>query len=126
MNTCKLPDGRTLRVIGNNILVERIPVPTKTAGGIIISNPEREDATALGIIRAVGRLVTKKGTEVPIDVLEPGMKCAFLWFYAERHTNQMVQQVIGENFVFLKWEDISLIWPADEEHAVSDIKSLGA
>lgn len=126
MNTCKLPDGRTLRVLGNNILVERIPVPTKTAGGIILSNPEREDATALGIVRAVGHITTAKGVEVPIDVMEPGMMCAFLWFYAERHTNKMIQQVIGENLVFLKWEDISLIWPADEPHTVSDIKSLGA
>lgn len=126
MNQYTLPDGRVLRVANDWILVERIPVPTKTAGGLFIPNPEREDATALGIIRAVGHLTAKKtGAPVPIDTLEPGLMCAFLWFYAERHTNQQIQQRIGENFIFLKWEDISLVWPASEPHTISDIRSMG-
>lgn len=107
--------------MGSNILVERIAVEKVSAGGIII-NPEREDATALGVVRAVGAITTKDGGTAPIDIV-PGERCCFLWFYAERHTNKQVQQRIGENFVFLKWEDISLVWPADEPHTISDIKS---
>jgi len=124
MDIYTLPDGRTVQVVGNNILVERIPVPTKSAGGVIIANPERSDATGLGIIRAVGHLVAKKtGANVPIYDVEPGMMCAFLWFHAERGTARQMQQCIGKNLIFLKWEDISFTWPADEPHTVSDIRS---
>lgn len=126
MNRYTTPDGTTVVVVGNNILVERIKLPTTTASGIVLPNAHREDATAIGIVRAVGQHTAKKGDRrTPIDGLEPGVMCAFLWFYAERHTNQRVQECLGENLVFLKWEDISLIWPADEPHVISDIRSGG-
>lgn len=130
MNKFKLPDGRMLRVVGDNILVERIKLPETYKDSPIIVNRQKEDATAIGVIRAVGmHAVLKPGDgpqRIPIDVLEPGMNCSFLWFYAERHTNLQVQERIGENLIFLKASDISLIWPAGEEHEISDIKSLGA
>ncbi len=126
MNTYRLPDGRIFRVVGSNILVERIPLQQVSPGGIIIRR-EKEDATAIGIIRAVGHIHTKKGNEVNIRDVEPGMKCAFLWFYAERHTNQQIQARIGENLILLKWEDISLVWdPKVHDYEISDIVSLGA
>lgn len=119
-----LPDGRVLRVMNNSILVERIPLSKMTSSGLYIPNPEKEDATAVGIVRAVGHHRTKRGGNlVPIDGVEPGMYCAFLWFYAEHHSNKSIQKQIGDNFVFLKWEDISLVWPADEEHTVSNLRS---
>lgn len=131
MNTFTLPDGRTLRIIGDNILVERIRLPNTYKDSTIIVNREKEDATAIGIIRAVGQHPVKRPREdgpvsIPIDILEPGMNCAFLWFYAERHTNLQVQERIGDNLIFLKASDITLIWPKGEEHEISDIKSLGS
>lgn len=131
MNTFKLLDGRTLRVIGNNILVERIKLDETYKNSPIIVDRQKEDATAIGIIRAVGRHAVKKpapgGPEyIPIDVLEPGMKCAFLWFYAERHTNLQIQERLGQSLIILKWEDISFAWSGDEEHEVSDIRSMSA
>lgn len=127
MNTYKLPDGRSLRVVGSNILVERIALPNPSKGGLII-NRAKEDATAVGIVRAVGHLYARKGGKaVPIDGIEPGMKVAFLWFYAERHTNLQIRQRIGDSFVFLKWEDISLVWdPSVRDYEISDICSMGA
>lgn len=131
MNRFKLPDGRTLRVLGDNILVERIELGETYKDSSIIVNRQKEDATAIGIIRAVGTHAVLKPREdgpqrIPIDILEPGMKCSFLWFYAERHTNLQVQARIGKNIVFLKASDIGLVWPSDEDYEVSDIKSLGA
>ena len=118
-----LPDGRVLRVMNNNILVERLPLSKMTASGLYMPNPEKEDATAIGIIRAVGRIETKKGGKrVPISGLKPGMRCVFPWLYAVQHTNKRIQQQIGENFLFLKWDDILLVWPDDEEHTVSDVR----
>lgn len=127
MNTYKLPDGRTFRVVGPNILVERVSLPQVSKGGIIIRR-EKEDATAIGIVRAVGRLDTKKGAKkIGIDGIEPGMKVAFLWFYAERHTNLQIRERIGDNLVVLKWEDISLVWdPKVQDYEISDIASMGA
>jgi co-chaperonin GroES (HSP10) len=131
MNTFQLLDGRMMRVLGNNILVERVKLPDTYRGSSIIIDRQKEDATAIGIIRAVGRHAVKKprpdGPEyVPIDVLEPGMKCAFLWFYAERHTNLQIQERLGQSLLILKWEDISFAWDASEEHEVSGICSMGA
>lgn len=127
MNSYTIPGGLTVRPYGSNILVERIILPRTYKDTNIIIEREKEDATAIGIVRAVGHLWAKKtGVKVPLG-LEPGMKVAFLWFYAERHTNKKIQQVIGENFVFLKWEDISLAWdPGVQDHEISDIRSLGA
>ncbi len=125
INTFTLPDGKRFRVVGSHILVQRVPVAKVSAGGIFLHNPEKEDATALGVIRAVGVLHNKDGEDVPIDRLAPGMKCAYLWFYSERHTNQQVRQRLGDDFVLLKWEDILLVWEANEEYVVSDIVSNG-
>ncbi len=141
MNTYELPNGRTLRIITAQILVERIPLPgvdpatgmLTTKSGIVIPNPHREDPTAIGIIRAVGHLwksgpKNEDGEREPVMVqldCEPGMKCCFLWFYAETHTNQMIAKLLGDNFIMLKWEDIGLVWPGNEEHEVSDIRSMG-
>lgn len=129
MNTFKLPDGRTFRVLGDNILVQRIKLPETYEGGRIIVRREKEDATAVGRILAVGKhavIKPKPGgpAHIPIDILEPGMMCAFLWFYAERHTNQLVSELLGEGIITLKPSDISLVWAGNEKHEVSDIKSL--
>jgi len=130
MNTFQLHDGRTVRVIGNNILVERVKLPETYKNTKIIIDRQKEDATAIGIIRAVGTLaVVKPGDgpqRMPLFGLEPGMKCAFLWFYAERHTNLQIQERLGQSLIVLKWEDISFVWPGNEEHDVSGICSMGA
>ena len=131
MNKHTLPDGRVFRVLNDNILVERVKLPETYSGGRIIVNREKEDATAIGIVRAVGMHAVKKPapggpTHVPIDDLVPGMYCAFLWFYAERHTNQQISRMLGDGLIILKWEDIGLYWPADEKHEISDIRSNGA
>lgn len=141
MNKYKLPNGRNFKIINAQILVERIALPgtdergmRTTKSGIILPNPEREDPTAIGIIRAVGHL-WKPGPKdengergepfkVPLDC-EPGMKCCFLWFYAETHTNQMISKLLGDKFILLKWEDIGFVWPGNEDHEVSDIRSMG-
>lgn len=127
MNTYRLPDGRMFRVLNGNILVERIALPRTYKDSNIIINREKEDATAIGIVRAVSHLWSKKGQKpVPIDGIEPGLKVAFLWFYAERHTNRQVQQCLGENLVLLKWQDISLVWdPKIRDYEISDIVSNG-
>lgn len=139
MNSYELPDGRSLRIITDKILVERVRLPgvdeygmMTLKSGLVIPNAHREDPTAIGIIRAVGHLWKlgargggeRKLKKVPLDC-EPGMKCCFLWFYAETQTNQRIQQILGENFIFLKWEDIGFVWPGDEDHHVSDIRSMG-
>ena len=124
MNKFILPDGRALHVIGSNILVQRVELPQVSPGGIIFTDRQKEDATAMGIIRAVGHLETKKGVQVPLDV-EVGMHCAFLWFYAERHTNQQVRERIGDDLIFLKWEDITLVWSAEDHYDICDIRSMG-
>jgi len=140
MNKYVLPNGESFKIINAQVLVERIQRPgvddkgmLHLESGIVIPNAHRDDPTAIGIIRAVGHLwkQTKPDAngkrhlvKVPLDC-EPGMKCSFLWFYAETHTNQMVQKVLGENFILLKWEDIGLVWPGDEDHFVSDMRSLG-
>lgn len=120
---CTLADGTTVRVMNNNILVERLPLSKMTASGLYLPNPESEDATAIGVVLAVGQLQPKDGDPpVPITGIEPGMRCAFPWFYAVQHTNRRVQQCLGDNYIFLKWDDILLVWPADEEHTISNIK----
>jgi len=129
-NKFELKDGRTIRVLGDNILVQRIKLPETYEGGKIIVRREKEDATAIGRILAVGKHTVIKPkpdgpTHIPIDILEPGMMCAFLWFYAERHTNQLVSELLGEGIIALKPPDISLVWSGNEKHEVSDIKSLG-
>lgn len=126
MDSYQIPDGPLVRPYGSYILVERIELGETYKNSSIIVAREKEDATAIGIVRAVGKMYSKKnGRPLPID-LEPGLKVAFLWFYAERHTNQKIQQVIGKNFIFLKWEDISLAWdPKICDYEITDIKSMG-
>ena len=123
MNTFQIPNGPLVSVVGNNILVERIAVDKVSKGGILIPGIEKEDATAIGIIRAVGQITTKEGGVAPIDSIVPGMKCFYLWFYAERHTNKSAQHRLTENFLFLKWEDIVLVCDADDQYEVTDIRS---
>lgn len=128
-NKFKLEDGRTIRILGDNILVQRIKLPETYEGGKIIVRREKEDATAIGKILAVGKHAVIKPkvdgpTHIPIDILEPGMMCAFLWFYAERHTNQLISGTLGEGIITLKPPDIALVWQGNEKYEVSDIQSL--
>lgn len=121
--TYEIPGVGAVTVVGSNILVQRIPRARETKGGIIL-NQEAFDATAHGIIRAVGVNRTEEGDTYPIPDLEPGMKCAFLWFYAERHTNKSVRSILGDDFMFLKAADIVVVWGAEEDHVIEDIKSM--
>lgn len=139
-NRYGLPSGEFFKIINERVLVERIRRPgvddqgmLHTKSGILIPHAHRDDPTAIGIVRAVGYLWKqtkpnangeRQSVKVPLDC-EPGMKCSFLWFYAETHTNQMIQKILGDNFILLKWEDIGLVWPGNEDHEVSDMRSLG-
>ncbi len=123
MKEYTLPSGEVVKVVGSNILVERIPRSRESAGGIIL-NQEAFDATAHGIIRAIGVNHTDEGIPYPIPDVEVGMRCAFLWFHAERHTNQNVRAILGDNFIFLKAADLIVVWPEGEQYDVQDIKSM--
>lgn len=137
-NIYQLPNGQLFRCINERILVERVPIPgtdhqgMRLQGGVWRPLAHREDPTAIGIVRAVGflhkhpKLENGERTQIRVQLdIEVGMRCAFLWFYAETQTNQMISEILGDNFVLLKWEDIGLCWPDDENHMVSDIRSLG-
>jgi co-chaperonin GroES (HSP10) len=104
---------------GDNILVKRTPLPKVTAGGIYLANPEHVDATAHGVIVAVGP--GKNGISPGV---ESGLRCAYLWHYAESHKNKLLQKRLGEDYVFLKADDIILVWDEEDVCQVSDMKPV--
>lgn len=115
-----LPGGEVVRIYGDNILVKRTPLPKVTAGGIFIANPEHVDATAHGVILAMG-----KGKDGIVAAgIEPGLRCAYLWHLAETHKNKLLQKRLGEEYVFLKADDIILVWDETDTCQVSDMKPV--
>jgi co-chaperonin GroES (HSP10) len=122
-----LPDGRTIRMVGRYILVERQPPPQVSSGGIhLVDGGKMSDGTEIGKIVAVGHETTKKGHRRQIRDVRVGCFCSYLWFYSESHTNQSMRERLGdENLSIIRPEDIGLMWEPELGHKVSDIVSLG-
>lgn len=76
--------ARTLRPTGNHVLIEPLPPPEKSSGGIWLSPAWEGGATSThGTVLAVGPgLITRKGARVAPDLV-PGQRVTFNWIHGE-------------------------------------------
>lgn len=107
--------GVRVRLINNDVLVKTDPLPEMSASGLILyPNGAMEHVANTGTIVAFGyeRFETTEGKYVcrPIPELEVGLKCLFVRFLAEQHSNIQVRARIEEGLIRLKPSDIMLVF----------------
>lgn len=112
-------DGTKFRVMGNNILVRMDPLPTHTVSGLIeMPGAAIEHIVHTGTILAFGCLRTDD-YDIPMPGIEVGLRCAFLRFHKEQHSNLQLRKIIDENIIKVGWTDLYIVWPAGETHVVT-------
>ncbi len=115
-DTYVLPDGRLIRIIGDNILIRfDEPKDVSASGLIIFPQGSIEDVNNTGTILAFGTLSFGNGKRVPIPDLEMGMKCLFVRFLAEQDSNKQLRIRLGHNIIRLKPSDILFLYDARDD-----------
>ncbi len=108
-----------LRLIGSDVLVELDPSQDRSQSGLIhFPDGAMEHVNQSGTIRAFGTRQLKNGDRIPIPDLEVGLKCVFVRFRKEQHTNLQIRKLFGDNFVLLKPEDLFFVYTEDEHDRI--------
>lgn len=112
-------EDKTLRILGNDVLVELDPTQDRSASGLIyFPDGAMEHVNQTGTIRAFGYHTLKSGGRIPIRDLAVGLKCVFVRFRKEQHTNLLVRQLFGERFILLKPSDLHFVYDAEDHDRV--------
>jgi co-chaperonin GroES (HSP10) len=123
-DTHTFKDGRTLRLIGDRVLVKTDPDQTETSSGLIeFPGGSMEHAYSTGTILAFGWIKEKKlpGTTrtkpleepTPIPELEVGQKCCFIRFLKLQDSNKQLRERFEDDIVALKPEDLLFLYTGD-------------
>lgn len=114
-----LPDGGVLRMLNSNILVRKDKPAEKSASGLIhYATNAMEHTNNTGTILAYGYYNTKNGRRVPLDQvydLAVGMKCVFVRFLADQHTNEQIREYFGDDVIRLQPNDLQLVYDPEDE-----------
>ncbi len=123
-DTYKTPDGHSIRMIGENILIKVDETPDRV-GLIHLPTGAMTNVTNTATILAYGYKYTSKKVngavvngKIPIPGLEPGLKCLFVRFLAEQDSNKQLQRRIEEGVIRIKPDDILLVFPPSEADRV--------
>lgn len=110
----RLEDGRVLRMLEKGILVREDPLPTTSASGLVVL-PEGSVETIhhTGTILAYGFMVGD-GRAFPIPDIRKGLKCAYIRFLREQHTNQRWREMFDGIFR-IGVTDVELVWEPGEK-----------
>jgi co-chaperonin GroES (HSP10) len=111
-DTATLPDGRTLRLLNARVLVEILP-EEKSIGLLVVPDTVVKSVHRRGVVRAVG-YIWEEGRRVPIPGIHSGDHCVFVRFYANTHTNEQIQESIGENLLIMEPKDLLVVCSADD------------
>lgn len=113
-----LPDGRVLRMTNSNILVRKDkPAQTSASGLIHYPGNAMEHVNNTGTILAFGYYNTKDGRRLPLsDVydLAVGLKCVFIRFLADQHTNEQIREQFDDDLIRLQPNDLQLVYDAED------------
>ena len=114
-----LPDGRVVRMLNSNILVRKDKPAEATASGLIHYAPNAlEHANNTGTILAYGYYNTKDGKRLPLDQvydIAVGLKCVFIRFLADQHTNEQIREQFGEDIIRLQPNDLQVVYDPEDE-----------
>jgi co-chaperonin GroES (HSP10) len=120
-DTHTFKDGRTLRLIGERILVRTDPDSEESTTGLIeFPGGSMEHVYSTGTVLAFGWLKEKKLPDttktktlenpIPIPELEVGQKCCFIRFLKVQDSNKQLRQRFEDDVVALKPEDILFLF----------------
>lgn len=113
-----LPDGRVLRMMNSNILVRKDEPAEASASGLIhYPGNAMEHVNNTGTILAFGYYNTEDGRRVPLSEIygiAVGLKCVFVRFLADQHTNEQIREQFGEDLIRLQPNDLQLVYEAEE------------
>lgn len=114
-----LPDGRVLRMMNSNILVRKDKPAEVSASGLIhYANNAMEHTNNTGTILAYGYYNTEDGRRVPLDEvygISVGLKCVFIRFLADQHTNEQIREQFGEDLIRLQPNDLQLVYDPEDQ-----------
>lgn len=109
------PNGRSWRVIGNNVLVVKDAMAKRSDGGIILPSELSGDMANTGTIVAVGFLTTAKADfRTWIPGLVQGMGVSFVKFHEKQDSNKYLLE-LSPGLLRLRPADILLTFDRDEE-----------
>lgn len=104
-----LNDGRTFRVLGKRLVVELLP-ETRQVGMIELPDSAIASVYRRGVVRAVGQ--GWDGT--PPEGVAVGDHCVMVRFHANVHTNEQVQERLGESTIIVEPKDVLLVCDASD------------
>ena len=117
----KLPDGRVVRMMNSNILVRKDKPADVSASGLIHYGNAMEHTNNTGTILAYGYYNTEDGRRVPLDQvydIAVGLKCVFIRFLADQHTNEQIREKLGSDLIRLQPSDIQLAYDPEDDDRV--------
>lgn len=115
----RFDDGTELRMRGDNVLVREDPISEKTESGTLYKpSGAVEGVVHTGTVCAAGRIATDSGN-VPVPGLIPGLKCAYVRFLREQHSNLQIRERFGDAYYRVKTGDILFVYPEDETTKIS-------
>lgn len=112
MNTYTTPGGQSVTLLNRRMFVEMDPLPDTTSSGIYVGETGKP-TNRTGTVRAVGFVTTPNG-RVPIPGVAVGDRVTFIRYAAVTHTNEKVQELFGEDYLFLDPKDILLVETPEE------------
>lgn len=77
-----------------------------------------EHVNQTGTIRAFGYHTLKGGARIPIPDLAAGLKCVFVRFRKEQHTNLLVRKLFGDRYILLKPSDLFFVYDMEDHDRV--------
>lgn len=111
-----LQDGRTFHVLGPRVCVEILP-EERFVGSIFVPDTAVTSVYRRGVVRAVGK--GWSGEDRRTQDIQCGDHCVFVRFHANIHTNERVQEALGENVIVLEPKDILLVCEATDQVEIS-------
>lgn len=113
-----LPDGSVLRMMNSNILVRKDkPAEISPSGLVLYPNGAMEHVNNTGTILAFGYYNTEDGKRVPLNEvydIAVGLKCVFVRFLADQHTNEQIREQFGEDLIRLQPNDLQLVYDPED------------
>lgn len=106
------PDGRTLTMMNDNILVKPDKHENVSAGGLVLTQDQHPLNT--GTVLAFGVKRLEDNSTIPLPELEVGKKVVFVKYLAQQHSNLQVSELF-DGLIKVNYTDIMLILDDEDD-----------
>lgn len=119
-DTHTFENGKSLRIIGDGILIQPDKPPDVSKTGLIhFPDGAMEHTLNTGTILAYGKIKPRKRVKaLPIPDLEKGLGVVYVRFVDEQHSNQQIRKTF-DGAVRIKSTDVLMLYTRDEQERIN-------